>query len=252
MTGFREMLEARWNEGKFVCVGLDTEYEKIPQSAYGGSIYQTLLGFNIKVVTATHDLVCAYKLNSAFYEASGPDGYHALGKTIDLIHRTAPGVPIILDAKRGDIENTNKEYSKAAFGGIMGLNADAITINPYLGEEANAPFLEIKDRGIIILCRTSNIGAPEFQDRLTQITREEFDYLGSIGQARIVKTMTDVANKTSHNFVRLFEAVAIRVARFWNKNDNCALVVGATSPQELATVRSLVGNLPLLIPGIGK
>lgn len=220
---FRELLETQWSRGNFVCVGLDSEFGKIPESAHRSgnecevSVPNTIVAFNRAIVEATKDLVCAYKPNAAFYEAHGAEGIAALHRTIADIHAIAPDVPVILDAKRADIGNTNAGYVDAAFGF---LRADAITVHPYLGAEALQPFLARAEKGIIVLCRTSNPGAGEFQD--LSVNGDE----------------------------PLYRFVARRVVE-WNKNGNCALVVGATYPDELREVRGLVGDMPILIPGIG-
>ena len=215
---FREMLEVQWSRGNFVCVGLDSEFDKIPEFIRKHYIIRSALFiFNANIVDTTKDIVCAYKPNIAFYEACGNDGLLALYDTIAYIHRVAPNVPVILDAKRADIGNTNAGYAQAAF---EHLQADAITVHPYLGAEALQPFLDCTDKGVIVLCRTSNPGAGEFQD-------------------------------LSVNGEPLYCFVARRVASDWNKNGNCALVVGATYPDELRKVREIVGDMPILIPGIG-
>ena len=215
---FMGMLQAKWHEGKFVCVGLDSDLEKIPARVQGYDDEETLINFTCTIVDATKSYVCAYKPNMAFYEAVGASGFRALRHIINYIGKVAPDVPIIYDAKHGDIGNTNDGYVKAAFDF---LQADAITVHPYLGAEALQPFLARGDKGIIVLCRTSNPGAGEFQD------------LTVFGQGP------------------LYRVVAWRVASKWNKNGNCALVVGATYPDELHEVRGLVGDMPILIPGIG-
>lgn len=216
---FREMLEIQWSRGNFVCVGLDSEFSKIPETLKRNrdDIANIIVAFNCAIVEKTKDLVCSYKLNVAFYEAHGEEGFSALFRTIADIKDIAPDVPVILDAKRGDIGNTNAGYVTAAFDI---LQADAITVNPYLGAEALLPFLEQKEKGIIVLCRTSNPGANEFQDLL-------------------------VGGKP------FYTHVAYRVASAWNRNANCALVVGATYPDELRVVREIAGDMPILIPGIG-
>lgn len=212
------MLEIQWSRGNFVCVGLDSEFSKIPASARRGTnIAGTIVAFNRAIVEATRDLVCAYKPNTAFYEAHGIEGIMALRRTIADIYTMAPDVPVILDAKRADIGNTNTSYVNAAFNF---LGADAITVHPYLGAEALQPFLGQINKGIIVLCRTSNPGAGEFQD-------------------------------LSVNDEPLYRFVARHVASEWNRNGNCALAVGATYPDELCEVRKLVGDMPILIPGIG-
>ncbi len=221
---FMEMLRGQWSRDNFVCVGLDSEFNKIPKVAHRSgsrcdvSIVNTIVAFNREIVEATKDIVCAYKLNTAFYEVQGVDGITALQRTVMNIHTIAPDVPVILDAKRGDIGNTNAGYAEAAFDF---LRADAITVHPYLGAEALEPFLARADKGIIVLCRTSNHGAGEFQDLII------------------------------NGYEPLYRLVARRVASEWNKNCNCALVVGATYPDELREVREIVGDMPILIPGIG-
>jgi orotidine 5'-phosphate decarboxylase, subfamily 2 len=138
-----------------LCVGLDSDIDKIPPK------FTDQFEFNKAIIDATHDLVCSYKLNIAFYEAIGYKGILALKKTCDYLRKKHPEIPIIIDAKRGDIGNTNLGYVRLIF---EYLNADAVTVNPYLGEEALAPFLAQKNKGVIILCKTSNPGAGEFQD----------------------------------------------------------------------------------------
>lgn len=153
---FRQLLEKKWEEGKFVCVGLDTDFEKIPEVIRQGSVRETVVAFNRAIIDATKDIVCAYKPNSAFYEAHGDEGLSALRETIQYINDQAPAVPVILDAKRGDIGNTNGKYAEAAFDH---LRADAITVHPYFGSDALKPFFERREKGIIILCRSSNPGS---------------------------------------------------------------------------------------------
>ncbi|MEK7587401.1 MAG: orotidine-5'-phosphate decarboxylase, partial [Patescibacteria group bacterium] len=173
------------------------------------------------IIDATHDLVCAYKPNTAFYEARGVEGITELKMTCDYIREKYPDIALILDAKRADIGSTNEGYVKYAFDW---LGADAITLHPYLGKEALKPFLDRKDKGCIILCRTSNPGAGEYQD-----------------------LKLDSGNQA----IELYQRVAKNVANDWNYNGNCGLVVGATYPEELTIVRRIVGEMPILIPGIG-
>lgn len=245
---FREMLENQWSRGNFVCVGLDSEFGKIPKSAHQSgnecevSVPNTVVAFNIAIVEATKDLVCAYKPNAAFYEAHGAEGIAALHRTIVDIHAIAPDVPVILDAKRNEIGNTNRGYVEMAFGY---LGVDAITVNPYLGREALQPFLDRADKGIFVLCRTSNPGAGEFQDQHIWLSDE--DQMLFFGGDRD----EDKEREEWPSSLSLYQHVAYRVARSWNKNNNCALVVGATCPDELHEVRCIVGDIPILIPGIG-
>ena len=215
---FMNLLEKRWHDNTSVCVGLDPVYDRLPLTVRQDvSPEDALFAFNRAIIDATHDLVCAYKPNSAFYEALADSGIRALMKTVTYIKQTYPLIPVILDAKRADIGNTNSGYVQAAFNTI---GADAITVHPYLGKEALAPFLARKDKGIIVLVKTSNPGSDEFQNLL-------------VGQEP------------------LYQIVARHIAENWNTHGNCALVVGATYPSELKQVRAIVGDMPILIPGIG-
>jgi orotidine-5'-phosphate decarboxylase len=199
-----------------LCVGLDPDVDKLPQHLKSDP--QPLFTFNKAIIDATAELVCIYKPNSAFYEAHGAEGIEQLKETCEYIQKNHPEIPILLDFKRGDIGNTNKAYAKFAF---EYLGVDAVTIQPYLGSEANEAFFEYKDKGIIVLCRTSNPGAAEFQD------------LESTGK-------------------KLYVAVAENVKNKWNKNGNCHIMVGATYPKELAEVRGIIGDgMIILVPGIG-
>jgi len=249
---FREMLEERWAKGCFLCVGLDSDAGQIPPQVPGGSVEERIFEFNRAIVDATVEfpgltpdekammfpdhqqaalfpgvnpdlgptpLVCAYKPNFAFYAEQGDAGLRALRATVAFIHDRAPGVPVILDGKFGDTSNTNRKYANLAFEYV---DADAVTVNPYLGIGSLGHFLMRADRGVFILCRTSNSEAIEFQD-LRVGDGEPF-----------------------------YRVVARRVATVWNTHGNCGLVVGATYPRELKDVRAVVGDLPILIPGVGE
>lgn len=199
-----------------LCVGLDPVITKLPSHLQSDS--EPFFSFNKAIIDATAGLVCAYKPNSAFFEALGPDGIRQLEQTVQYINDTYPNIPVILDAKRADIGSTNEGYIDFAF---KYLDVDAITLQPYLGGEALAPFLELEDKGMIILCRTSNPGAAEFQD-------------------------------LRHEGKPIYEHVANVVASKWNSNNNCLLVVGATYPEEMKRIREIVGeNMTFLVPGIG-
>lgn len=214
---FGELLKAQWQQGRFLCVGLDTDVEKIPESIRQGDIRETMVAFNRAIIDATKDIVCAYKPNIAFYEARGDVGWRALRETIQYCHEQAPDVPVILDAKRGDMGNTNNGYVEAVFDH---LKADAVTVQPLQGREALEPFLAQKEKGIIVLCRTSNPGSEEFQNLKV-------------------------------DGVPLYQIIAQHVAEEWNTNGNCSLVVGATYPEEMKEVRAIAPDLPFLVPGIG-
>jgi orotidine-5'-phosphate decarboxylase len=226
---FNDKLADRWAKGGRVCIGLDSDPAKLPGALRHPTGYGSVDIFNHEIVDATKDIALAYKPNIAFYSGRfSPDSLHALRKTIDTIRLLAPDVPVILDAKRADIGNTNAGYVEEAF---ISFDADAVTVNPYFGMEAMKPFLDQKDKGVIVLCKTSNPGAGEFQDLSVDASHQQ---MGS-------------------THVKLYEVVAHRVAAFWNYNDNCALVVGATYPKELKGVRKIVGDgMWILIPGIGK
>jgi len=214
MSQFIEQLERAWDvNGSLVCVGLDPEIERFPPQVVGqpSPIFQ----FNKAIIDATADLVCAYKPQFAHYAAY--EAEDQLERTIDYIQSTYPGIPVILDSKRGDVGNTAERYAIEAF---ERYHADAVTVNPYLGGDSMEPFLKYEDKGVIILCRTSNPGAGDLQDL-------------AVGGRR------------------LFHVVADLAARRWNTRGNCALVVGATYPRELAEVREIVGNMPFLVPGVG-
>jgi orotidine-5'-phosphate decarboxylase len=200
-----KLLNASRKNKSWLCIGLDPDPELMPEI--------DVLQFNQAIIEATCDLVCAYKPNLAFYEALGTEGLAILEKTVKYI----PGdIPVIGDAKRGDIGNTARAYAKALFA-VLGF--DAATVNPYLGFDSIEPFINYQDKGVFILCRTSNRGATDFQNLCT-------------------------------NGLPLYEAVAQK-AQEWNIYGNIGLVVGATYPEELKKVRSICPEMPLLIPGIG-
>ncbi len=206
MTFIDKLLTANRRNKSLLCVGLDPDPGLMPEVG--------LLEFNKAIVDATADLVCAYKPNPAFYESLGIDGLKALQKTVEHV---PDHIPIICDGKRGDIGNTAKAYAKALF---TTFGFDAATVSPYLGFDSIEPFIQYKDKGVFILCRTSNPGAVDFQSLL--------DTQG----------------------IPLYETVA-RKAKEWDVHGNIGLVVGATYPDELKAIRQLCPEMPLLIPGIG-
>ena len=206
MAFITKLVDATRKNNSLLCIGLDPNPDLIPK--------MDTLEFNKAIIDATYDLVCAYKPNLAFYEALGIEGLTILEKTVAHI----PGdIPIIGDAKRGDIGNTAKAYAKALFS-VLGF--DAATVNPYLGFDSIEPFISYQDKGVFILCRTSNPGAMDFQD-----------------------LRCDTGSS-------LYETVAHK-AREWNIYGNIGLVVGATYPEELKKIRSICPEMCLLIPGIG-
>src|SRR5680860_876707 len=215
-----ELLAAHFAAGRHLVVGLDTDPGRIPESvAPAAPAAERVVEFNRRVVQATADLACAYKPNAAFYEALGEDGFYALNETVATIRERAPGAAVILDAKRADIGSTNAGYVAAAFDR---LDADAVTVHPYLGGEALAPFLERAEKLVFVLARTSNPGAGELQDI------------------------------EGRDGVPLYRRVARAVARDWNAAGNCGLVVGATYPAEMRAIRAdIPTSMPILIPGVG-
>jgi orotidine-5'-phosphate decarboxylase len=200
------LLNASRRNRSLLCVGLDPDPARLP--------VKDIFEFNKAIIDATADLVCCYKPNLAFYEALGIRGLQALKKTVAYIPRD---IPVIGDAKRGDIGNTAAAYAKALF---EYYKFDAVTVNPYLGYDSVKPFLDYRNKGIFVLCRTSNSSACDFQDLV--------DNFG----------------------MKFYQTVALR-AGDWNKGGNIGLVVGATYPEELKEIRKLCPGMPLLIPGIG-
>ena len=229
-----------------LCVGLDPVLDKLPTAIQKKK--NPFFTFNKAIIDATADIACCFKPNSAFYEALGEKGIGELKRTCDYITKHYPKVPILLDFKRGDIGSTNKAYATFAFDY---LGVDAVTVQPYVGQEALSAFLERKDKGIFILCKTSNPGSGEFQNlsvilgspprRMTP----ESD-LPDPGQARM--TSSGLAQTKAEP---LYIHIAKKVALEWNSFSNCMLVVGATYPEELQEVRRIVGDMTLLVPGLG-
>ena len=204
-----------------LCVGLDSDFAEIPEKFKQMEFPQ--LEFNKWIIEETHEYVAAFKANSAFYEARGDKGIKELKMTMDYLIACHSDIFTILDAKRADIGNTNNGYATSIFDW---LGFDAVTLHPYLGSEALQPFLDRKDKGCIILCRTSNPGAGEFQD-------------------------LNVEHSVFNKSVPLWQVVAEKVSKDWNKNNNCMLVVGATYPEEMKKVREIAGDMTFLVPGIG-
>ncbi len=216
---FMQSLQQAWHRhDSLVCVGLDPEPAKFP--AHLRNQPDAVFAFCAAIVDATADLACTFKPQIAHFAALRAE--EALERLIAHIHQKHPGVPVILDAKRGDIGSTAQHYASEAFDRYQ---ADAVTLNPYLGRDSVQPFLDRADKGVILLCRTSNPGGADFQNLIVQ---DEV----SAGRP-------------------LYQRVAATIAREWNEHGNCALVTGATWPEELGQVRQLIGTMPLLVPGIG-
>ena len=215
---FIERLEQSCRQrNSLLCVGLDPDPTRFPAHLAGRS--DAIFEFCRAIVDATAELACSFKPQIAYFAACrAEDQLEAL---VAYIHEQHPGLPVILDAKRGDIGSTAEMYAREAF---ERYRADAVTVNPYLGRDSVEPFLAYRDKGVILLCRTSNPGGSDLQ-------------------------FLEVA--TANGTERLFEHVARLIAGEWDQHGQCALVVGATYPNEIRRVRELVGDMPLLVPGIG-
>jgi orotidine-5'-phosphate decarboxylase len=196
-----------------LCVGLDPDIAKLPAELRGRP--QAIADFCKAIIDATADMACAFKPQIAYFAALAAEDQ--LQVVCDYLRSAYPHIPIVLDAKRGDIGATAEQYAREAY---ERYGADAVTVNPYMGFDSVEPYLQWQDRGVIVLCRTSNPGGSDLQ------------FLQVDGQP-------------------LYQHVARLVAERWNRNGQCALVVGATFPQEIAQVRAIVGDMPLLVPGIG-
>jgi orotidine-5'-phosphate decarboxylase len=211
---FIQSLNTAWTtNNSLLCVGLDPDPAKFPAHLKGKP--DAIFEFCKTIADATADLACCFKPQIAYFAANRAEDQ--LQDLIAHIHATHPGVPVILDAKRGDIGSTAEQYAIEAF---ERFKADALTVNPYMGKDSVDPYLDYPDKGVILLCRTSNPGGSDLQ-------------------------FLDVGGK------KVYEHVAELVATKWNTTGQCALVVGATFPGEIARVREIVGEMPLLVPGIG-
>jgi orotidine-5'-phosphate decarboxylase len=211
---FTEALASAWQKNdSLLCVGFDPDPAKFPAHLEGRE--DAIFEFCAAIAEATADLVCCFKPQIAYFAAHrAEDQLQAL---IAHIHANHPGIPVILDAKRGDIGSTAEQYAREAF---ERYGADALTASPYMGKDSIDPYLAWPDKGVLLLCRTSNAGGSELQD-------------------------LDLGGR------KLYEQVAELVAKKWNTAGQCGLIVGATYPEELARVRRIAGDLPLLVPGIG-
>lgn len=211
MSFNEKLLKIQKEKNSLLCIGLDSDIERIPEKFLKSTYPQ--LEFNRDIIQSTKDLVCAYKLNLAFYEELGVKGIEALEKTLELI---PDDIIKIADGKRGDIGSTAVKQAKTLFNTF---NFDAVTVNPYMGFDAIEPFIKHSQKGVFVLCVTSNEGAKDFQ------------YLNCSGK-------------------QLFEHVATK-SKKWNKHNNIGLVVGATHIAELKKLRTILPDIPFLIPGIG-
>lgn len=213
---FTQQLQSAWAlQGSMLCVGLDPDTARIPASPQGKPL--GIFEFCRDIADATADVVCAFKPQFAYFASQGAEDQ--LEKLIRHLKDRHPQIPVILDSKRGDIGSTAEHYALEAF---ERYGADAVTVNPYMGSDSIAPYLKHHGKGVIVLCRTSNPGGSDLQ----------FLNIASDGKP-------------------LYLHVAELAAKKWNASGQISLVVGATFPEEIAKVRAVVGEMPLLIPGIG-
>ena len=211
---FINKLSAAWtSNNSLLCVGLDPDVTRLPAELRNEP--DGIFRFCKAIIDATADLSCSFKPQIAYFAALGAEAQ--LEQICAYLREHYPHIPLILDAKRGDIGATARQYAREAFDRY---GADAVTVNPYMGFDSVEPYMEWQERGVIVLCRTSNPGGSDLQ-------------------------FLDVGGKP------LYQHVARLVAEKWNRNGQCALVVGATFPEELAQVRAIVGEMPLLVPGVG-
>ena len=211
----QQLVENIFHKKTFLCVGLDTDVDKIPEHLFDVTD-DPVFEFNKQIIDATADLCVAYKLNLAFYESIGLEGWDALERTVDYIRSSYPDQFIIADAKRGDIGNTSAMYARTFFGH---MDFDAVTVAPYMGQDSVAPFLTYENKWTILLALTSNKGAFDFQ------------YM-------------------EENGVKLFEKV-LKTSKEWGSDENMMYVVGATKAEMLTEIRKIIPNHFLLVPGVG-
>ena len=217
--GFLDRVEAAMQRNNsLLCVGLDPSPGRLPAQVQG--LATPIFAFNKAIIDATADLVCAYKPQAAYYHACAAEDQLAM--TIDYIRSQYPHIPVILDAKRGDIGSTASEYAVEAF---ERYQADAVTVNPYMGVDTIEPFTRFADKGVVVLCRTSNPGAAAIQNLVVQ--------------------------QDNGKTARFYEVIARMCHQQWNDNGNILLVVGATNPEELRHIRALTGEMTFLVPGLG-
>ena len=218
MNFLDKLLAVSRQQNSLLCVGLDPEQKRLPARLHSMPVTRAVTYFCKAIIEATAPYVCAFKPNIAFFEVLGPEGMYVFQKVLQAVPEH---IPIIVDAKRGDLGNTARNYATTVFDIYA---CDAVTVNPYLGYDSVAPFLAYEEKAVFFLCRTSNPSAHDFQDLL-------------------------VCEEKGH--VRpLYEEIAKHV-QLWNRIGNCGLVVGATYPQELNTIRSMCPDMPILIPGVG-
>lgn len=218
MTDFIQLAKNRWKEGKYVCIGLDVAINKLPGHLDSLPLVDRIEKFCCEIIDESNEYVFGYKPNLAFFEGMGIEGVEALQRVTEYCKKNYPSIPLVLDGKRGDIGNTNEQYASHLFDRLHG---DAVTVPPYMGENSLRPFLDRRGKCVFVLCRTSNSGAQEFQDMVCDDDP-------------------------------IFIHVARNVSSLWRTLGTVGLVVGATYPRELARIRSVSPEVPILIPGVGR
>ena len=235
-----DLLRGRWEDGAFAGVGLDSNIDLIARLDPSVDIddpYKTVLEFNTRIIEQTHRHACVFTMNEAPYKALGEDCFRVMRDTIQAIRCIAPKVPVVLNICAGDVPHINHSTIKWAF---EKLDADGITLQPLFGEKAYKPFLDLRNRGIFVLSRTSNEGAEELQDIVERPDGESL---------RRPKELQDIIGKSDD--VPFHRSVAWRVSMYWNGNRNCGLLIGPTSHGELAKVREIAPDIPIFVTGIG-
>lgn len=222
-SSFNQLLQDRWNDERLVCVGLDPDLDRLPDSVrIPSNTAESVISFNTSIIDATHEFASSYKPNSAYYEKLGLEGVKALIETITYVKRNYPAIPVILDGKRGDIGTSTEAYESAAFDVF---DADAATVNPYFGRVALQSFLSHVDKGVIVMGANTDPGAGEFQD------------------------LPIPARGGGHE--PLYKHICRQVSESWNINGNCAVTACATQPEKVAQIRSVIGDMPILLLGAG-
>lgn len=244
-TSFKEKLQAQAEKGKFVCVGLDPNPDKLPLFLQAKAPDQSAFSVQMflkNIVDHTADIAAAFKPNIAFF-AGNPYLMDEYMNIIDHIKFKYPHIPIIGDMKRADIGETNKGYAKEAYDRY---GVDALTTSPYFGGDTFEPFQTYEGKGLIVLCKTSNKGSRELQDLSINLAESLEDGLIAVGERFEINDLLEGKSP------RVYQMVAFMAARRWNKDGNMGLVVGATHPEAFIPVRRLAPDLPILIPGVGS
>lgn len=248
---FKDQLNANYKRGNLICLGLDPDLTKMPSCFDTKTAWPSedvVWPFLKDIVDEIADKdpeknpICAVKPNIAFFEGLPDNGLDVLQRLVWHIHKEFPHIPVIGDVKRADISNTNSGYAKAAYDRF---GFDAITTNPYFGGDTFGPFLNYKDKGLIILCKTSNPGSKELQDLPVDHVEAKND--GLITQ----EECEEIEDLLEGEMPRVYQMVAFMAARRWNQSGNLGLVVGATHPEAFIPVRKLAGNMTILVPGVG-